>query len=113
MGFQNQHGLFGVFTNGHFEMTGENEMSKGCKPFSVDLSAYFDDELEGGELERMEAHLGECGGCRESLEKLKRLRNALSTMRKTPTHHRSVLEDLKAELALENEDSPGGSRLPC
>jgi len=95
-------------------MTGENEMSKVCQPFSVDLSAYFDDELEGGELEAMEAHLSDCEDCQEGLKKLKRLRNALATMRKTPTHHRSVLEDLKAELALEDEDDPPDvSRLPC
>ena len=104
MGFQNWPGPFGVFAMGHLEVTGEIEMSKDCKPFSVELSAYFDDELEGEELERMEAHLSDCEGCQEGLKKLKRLRKALSTMRESPTHHRSVLDDLRAKLALENED---------
>ena len=113
MVFQNRHGPFGVVARGHFEITGENEMSKVCKPFSVDLSAYFDDELEGGELEAMEAHLSDCEGCQEGLKKLKRLRKALSTMRESPTHHRSVLDDLRAKLALENEDDSSlVSRLP-
>lgn len=113
MDFPNRLGLFGVSEKGHLEVTGEIEMSKDCKPFSVELSAYFDNELEGEELKDMEAHLSDCEKCREGLEKLQRLRNALSTMRKTPIHHRSVLDDLRAKLALENEDdSPEESPLP-
>lgn len=113
MGFQNRPGPFGVFGTGHIEVTGEIEMSKDCKPFSVELSAYFDDELEGEEMEGMEAHLSDCEDCREGLKKLKMLRNALSTMRNMPTHHRSVLDDLRAKLALEKEDdSSEESRLP-
>ena len=113
MGFQNRPSPFAVCEWGHFEVIGEIKMSKDCKPFSVELSAYFDDELEGEELEGMEAHLSDCEDCQEGLKKLKRLRKALSTMRESPTHHRSVLDDLRAKLALENEDdSSVKSRLP-
>ena len=113
MDFQNRLGPFGDFSMGHFQVTGENEMSKDCKPFSVELSAYFDDELEGVELEGMEAHLSECEYCQDGLKKLKKLRNALVTMRKSPIHHRSVLDDLKAKLALESDDDlPEESQLP-
>ncbi len=112
MGFQNRPGPCGIFGKGPIEVIGEIEMSKDCKPFSVELSAYFDDELEGEELEGLEAHLSDCEDCREGLKKLKRLRKALFTMRKTPTHHRSVLDDLKAKLALDNDDdSSEDSRL--
>ena len=113
MGFQNRPSPFAVCEWGHFEVIGEIKMSKDCKPFSVELSAYFDDELEGEELEGMEAHLSNCEDCQQSLKKLNVLRNALATMSKTPTHRRSVLEDLKAKLDLENnEESSKGSRLP-
>ncbi len=106
MGIQNRPNLFGVRGWGHFEVTGEFNMSTDCKPFSVELSAYFDDELEGGELESMQGHLKECEDCRKGLEKMNKLRSALSTLSQTPIHRRSVLDDLKAKLELDNDEDP-------
>ena len=77
-------------------------MGKGCKAYAVDLSAYFDGELEGAARQDMEAHLGACEGCRDTLQRLARLRSALHAMaRPTGRRSRSVLEDLKARLAEE------------
>lgn len=38
-----------------------------------ELSAYLDGELAGDELARVESHLSQCAGCRETLEDLRRL----------------------------------------
>ena len=87
-------------------------MLKVCGKYSVDLSAYSDGELDGDELQEMEAHLGECGACTEGLNKLKKLHNAVSSMVKAPTHHRSVLDDLKAKLDLDLKGKSSKIPLP-
>jgi anti-sigma factor RsiW len=84
-------------------------MGKGCKAYAVDLSAYFDGELEGAPLQAMETHLAACEGCRDTLQRLARLRSALHAMtRPTGRRGRSVLEDLKARLADEDPDGEAG-----
>jgi len=80
-------------------------MNKACKPYAVDLSAYFDGELEGDELKAMEAHLSECEGCRNTLARFGKMRSALHELARPPRKRQSILEDLKARLA-EEEPSP-------
>jgi len=76
-------------------------MSKGCKTYAVDLSAYFDGELEGEAAERMKTHLGGCDGCREALDRLGKLRSALHSLARPSQPGRSILSDLKARMAEE------------
>jgi anti-sigma factor RsiW len=81
-------------------------MATGCKAYAVQLSAYFDGELEGAELQAVEAHLAGCDGCRNTLQRLGKLRHALHTLaRPTGRQSRSILDDLKARLAEEEDDA--------
>lgn len=82
-------------------------MSKGCKTYAVDLSAYFDGELEGEAAERMEKHLGTCEGCREALGRLGKLRSALHSLARPSQPGRSILSDLKARMAEESRKERG------
>ena len=87
-------------------------MLKVCGKYSVDLSAYFDRELEGDALGEMEAHLEECEACTEGLKKLDRLHNAITSLAQAPTHRRSVLDDLKAKLDLQPKGKSSKTPLP-
>ncbi len=84
--------------------------AKTCEQYSVDLSAYFDGELEGVEREAVELHLKTCAACTDKLDNLKRLRSAMSAL-STPVPRRgSVLDLLKAELRGERADRTEGKR---
>ena len=48
-----------------------------CEDLRTYLSAYLDDELEVGEILRLEKHLTECRGCRQVQEAQLALRSAL------------------------------------
>lgn len=113
MGLQDRSNRFGFLDRHNFEVIGDMHMQKNCKQYSVELSAYFDEELEDQELLDMEAHLRDCDDCRQGLKKLKKLHSALSSLSKPPIHRRSVLDDLKAKLALDSEDDDeAGAPLP-
>lgn len=86
--------------------------AKACKSYAVDLSAYFDGELEGDALERLEAHLAACTGCRETLRRLGTLRHALHALARPPRRRRSILEDLQARLAEEGDADPAAPDEP-
>ena len=82
-------------------------MSKGCKDYAVDLSAYFDGELEADEQQRIEAHLAECAGCKDTLQRLRNLRGALNALSRPPRRRGSLLQDLQARLQEEERsESP-------
>lgn len=89
----------------------ESSPAKGCKAYAVDLSAYFDHELQGTALERMEAHLEVCENCREALVRLGTLRKALHALARPPRRRRSILEDLQMRLA-EEESEPAQPAKP-
>jgi anti-sigma factor RsiW len=76
-------------------------MNKACKPYAVDLSAYFDGELAGEERQAMEAHLADCEGCRDTLARFRKMRTALHELARPPRKRQSILADLKARLAEE------------
>ena len=87
---------------------GEVDMNKGCEKYSVELSAFFDGELESEEKSIMEAHLETCEGCRHSLGRLKQLHGALASLSAPPLRQRSILDEIKSKLNLdeEEEDDP-------
>lgn len=88
---------------------GEIDMSNGCEKHSIDLSAYFDGELEGEELTIIVGHLETCEGCRNSLGRLKKLHGALTSLSAPPLGQRSILAEIKSKLHLdeeEEEDNP-------
>lgn len=90
------------------------DMSKGCKRYAVDLSAYFDGELEGDALTDLERHLDRCEGCRDTLQRLRKLRNALHALARPPRRQHSILDDLKARMEEADEDPPDSDDpLPC
>lgn len=93
--------------------SGEGPMSKGCKSYAVDLSAYFDGELEGDSLERMERHLDGCEGCRDTLERLGKLRSALHSLARPPRRRNSILDELKARMEEEEDPPKGDDPMPC
>lgn len=80
---------------------GEATMGKGCKAYAVELSAYFDGELEGKALRDIEAHLVGCDSCRHTLDRLTKLRVALHSMARPNRRRGSILEDLRARLSKE------------
>lgn len=82
----------------------------GCKAYAVDLSAYFDNELQGPARERLTEHLATCAKCRETLRRLGTLRNALHALAKPPRRRRSILEDLQARLAEEDDETPASDK---
>ena len=88
-------------------------MSKQCKEYSVDLSACFDGELEGEALLKLEAHLPSCIACRSDLQKLQRIRNALTSLASTPPGKRPILEALREKLEKETEEDPQEGPLVC
>ena len=94
------------------EIIGDVWMTVECKKYSVDLSAYFDGELEGEDLSRMETHLATCDNCRAGLDKLTLLRSAMTSISQSPVHRRSVLDDLKAKLKLGDKDEPESGPVP-
>ena len=94
------------------DYTEEKVMTAGCKEFSVELSEYFDGELEPSAAESLEAHLNVCPGCQLELAKLKKLHNALHGLAApNATGRRSILADLQAKL--KEDDTPGSDPLTC
>lgn len=53
----------------------------GCEELREQVTAYLDGELHGAEATRLLSHLEECEGCREELEKLRRLKEVTKGMR--------------------------------
>lgn len=79
----------------------------GCPEYRVDLSAYFDGELDGESLLRMEQHLQQCEGCQASLAKLRKLRSAMSELGRGAREGQSVLEALRKRLEDERDAENG------
>lgn len=56
-------------------------MNETCNELQPLMSGYLDGELDTSDRQRLEAHLAECGACREEFEKMKSLVSAASTIR--------------------------------
>ncbi len=52
-------------------------MDADCKKYAIDLSAYFDRELHGNALAKLESHLESCAACQGELETHSKIRKAL------------------------------------
>ncbi len=72
--------------------------AKSCEQFSTDLSAYFDGELDGADRAAMELHLSACEACRNTLDRMRILRSAMTRLSAAMPRGGSVLDQLKAEL---------------
>lgn len=77
---------------------GGHAMGQACEKYAVDLSAYFDGELEGEELAELEAHLTECEACRASLEQMGAISSAMHTIASPPRRRGSILDALREKL---------------
>lgn len=73
-------------------------MNEDCKRLAVDLSAYFDQELDGEDARKVEAHLADCPDCREDMEKMGRMRAALHVTAAPGAPQQRLLQDLMQTL---------------
>ena len=84
-------------------------MSRKCRDFSADLSAYFDGELEGKLLQLLESHLQDCDGCRGDLEKMGRIRSALFSLTGSPAEREPLVQQIMEKI---RQDSDEDDRTP-
>jgi anti-sigma factor RsiW len=84
--------------------------AKSCERLSLNLSAYFDGELDGEDRAAVELHLGECEACGGKLEQMRALRSAMTRLSVAMPRGGSVLDMLKAEMRKEATGKPGGKR---
>ena len=72
-----------------------------CDAVSEKLSGFLDDELTQADFQRVEVHLRSCESCRESLDEMKRLREAVQQsqddVRFPDEAWESVMNDLPAK----------------
>lgn len=73
-----------------------------CEAIAVDLSAYYDGELEGDRTAAVEAHLSDCAACRSQLDKMAKLSNALRAIGNLGAPKRPLIEELLRELDKED-----------
>lgn len=83
-------------------------MSGACDRFAVDLSAYFDDELDPAEAAAVKAHVDGCARCRAELDKMRGLRNALNRTGEAALPERRLLQDLMRALSQPESQKSGG-----
>ena len=79
-------------------------MSRKCRDFSTDLSAYFDGELEGRCLQLLESHLQDCNGCRGDLEKMGKIRSALFSMTGSPAEREPLVHQIMEKIRRDSEE---------
>lgn len=72
-------------------------MSKACPNMEVELSAYFDDELEPHEIDAVDEHLVDCENCRLALQEMAKIREAFSSL-SPPGKQKPIFQDLMAKL---------------
>ena len=79
-------------------------MSRKCRDFSTDLSAYFDGELEGNSLQLLESHLQDCGGCQDDLEKMGKIRSALFSMTSSPADREPLVHQIMEKIRRDTDE---------
>jgi hypothetical protein len=85
---------------------------KDCQEFAVELSAYFDGELEGDSKAALERHLEHCESCHKRLDGMTRLRVALTALAQPGVKRGgSVMDLLKDKLAAEAGAGPRKPRM--
>ena len=85
-------------------------MSGECDRIAVDLSAYFDEELDPGEAAAVKAHLDGCARCRAQLDKMRGLRRALNSSSAATLPEHRLLKDLMRALQGQEGKERGESR---
>ena len=84
--------------------------AKTCEQLSMELSAYFDGELDPADRAAIELHVSECEACSRKLEQMRKLRSALSSLSAGAPRTGSVLDMLRAELRSGTGDPSGGRK---
>ena len=69
-----------------------------CYAYAVDLSAYFDRELDPGRVDPLETHLDGCGSCTANLEQMRELSAAMGKVSRIQAPRRPLIEELLTEL---------------
>src|SRR3954463_15552452 len=54
-------------------------MTPACADQELLLNAFIDGELDAANTAQLEAHVAGCGGCREEIDRLRAVHDALST----------------------------------
>lgn len=75
----------------------------------MELSAYFDGELEGDSLKEVEAHLTNCEECQQRLEKMKKISRAVSSLVDKRLENKSFVEEIMAKV---EEEEAMGKKFP-
>lgn len=82
-------------------------MEKSCKSYAIDLSAYFDGELNRAEASGLEAHLSTCKTCQASLDKMRRISMAMGHLSQPRVGQNAGLDNLMSSLDRElGQSSP-------
>jgi anti-sigma factor RsiW len=84
--------------------------AKSCERLSMELSAYFDGELEGETHAAVEQHVGGCDVCGKKLAELRALRSAMTRLSVSMPRGGSVIDMLKAELRKDAPPKPSDKR---
>jgi len=84
------------------DSTTENSIS--CEERLVDLSAYYDGELDGDSHNEMEIHLNGCQACRETLSEMSRLSTALHSMVGNRGPQKSLLDEIMMRVKAEEDN---------
>ena len=75
-----------------------------CYIYAVDLSAYFDGELDGERMREIELHIHDCLGCRDTLAKMRLLSEALRAVSRVKIPGRPLVDKLLRELDRVDEE---------
>lgn len=92
------------------QTNGENIMGKACQNYSLNISAFFDGELEGDELKELELHLQSCEFCQTDLEGMKNIQAVISAASASspPLESRSLFKDIMAKVKEEEKEEEAG-----
>ena len=82
---------------------GVRTMSSDCDTYSVDLSAYFDGELEDEEIIALETHLADCDHCRGQLEKMEKLHNVIADATTRSIKRRPLFQEIMERIDQEEK----------
>ena len=80
-------------------------MDDKCESYSLNLSAYFDGELRGGEARMLEAHLETCSDCRQTLADYNTIRRGMIAMSTHTGTKRSLASDIMTSMDKDDDGS--------
>lgn len=77
---------------------------KSCKELIVDLSAYYDGELQGEALEEVERHLANCDACKESMTGYNQISHALHGLVGKRDRRKSMVDEVMDRIKANKTD---------